>query len=116
MSDPEHGTPLCSGHTTTAFFVLGAFLVIFLPLAHEAWHQGRADGANKPSFDYRLASAVWLGLGLAVACCRVLGDAHWLTDTLGGAFLGTGLASAALLASRSVEDLILGTAKDPASD
>lgn len=71
-----------SGHTTSAFFVLGVLLAVLLPVA--AGPGGRlSPGA---------LVALWGGAGATVAAGRVLIDAHWLSDTMAGACLGSAVA------------------------
>lgn len=71
-----------SGHTTSAFFVLGVLLAVLLPAA--AGPRGRLSTGT--------LVALWGVAGLTVAAGRVLIDAHWLSDTMAGACLGSALA------------------------
>lgn len=71
-----------SGHTTSAFFVLGVLLAVLLPAA--AGPRARLAPGT--------LLALWAGAGGTVALGRVLIDAHWLSDTLAGACLGSALA------------------------
>lgn len=72
-----------SGHTTSAFFVIGVLLAVLLPAA--VGPRGRVPRGMG-------LVALWGGLGATVAAGRVLVDAHWLSDTLAGACLGSALA------------------------
>ncbi len=71
-----------SGHTTSAFFVIGVLLAVLLPAA-------MGPQARVPRGAGLLV--LWGGLGATVAAGRVLVDAHWLSDTLAGACLGSAL-------------------------
>lgn len=42
---------------------------------------------------YKSALPLWVGAGLVTATGRVLGNVHWVSDTLAGAALAIGLVS-----------------------
>ena len=83
-----------SGHTTAATFLIGGLLFTLLPVALA----GKADSApadadelQKPELPQlgSTALAIWVTAMVTTACGRILADAHWLSDTMAGAALGT---------------------------
>lgn len=72
-----------SGHSTGAS-------AVGLTLAHVLAAEGRAPAG--PAF------AAAAGVTLAVSVARVVRDAHWATDVVGGLFAGTAVYAAAALA------------------
>eukprot|EP00884_Botryococcus_braunii_P022079 jgi/Botrbrau1/8555/Bobra.0359s0019.1 len=105
-SELHHTFSFPSGHTTHAVFLAGAALFLFVPLLlasyREAESAGNVDwaaegrGTGAPFWEalYRNALPLWAAAGLTTAVGRVLGNVHWVSDTLAGAFLAVGLVSA----------------------
>lgn len=87
----HHTFSFPSGHTTAATFLIGGLLFILLPAALA----GRADAdvdeheESQPSQLGSTALAFWVVAAITTACGRILADAHWLSDTMAGAALGT---------------------------
>lgn len=77
-----------SGHATGAS-------AVGLTLAHVLVDQGRARAL--PAF------GLALGATAAVGVARVVRDAHWATDVVGGLFAGTAVYAAAALAYEAAE-------------
>lgn len=75
-----------SGHTTAATFIVGAALVVLLPLALRL--SGGGEGTRR--LPDGVAIGVWGGAAAVTACGRVLADAHWVSDTFAGACLAVG--------------------------
>jgi membrane-associated phospholipid phosphatase len=94
-----------SGHTTAATFMVGTLLFVLLPALIEA------ASATMPPYRPFLESAIgkrliqwrwrlWATAVASTAAGRVLADAHWTTDVMAGACLGSALVgSVALLCS-----------------
>ena len=59
-----------------------------------------SDNQIQPSWIGNAALALWILSILTTACGRILADAHWLSDTMAGAALGTLLVSLLSRASR----------------
>lgn len=126
----HHTFSFPSGHTTAAFFLVGTLLLVLLPAALQQQHAAAlpqsearemaessscdqaaalnsigSGGAAAGGVNWGAVLPVWLGAGCTVAAGRVLVDAHWLSDTMAGACLGSGLALGVYGAAR-VTDVI----------
>ncbi len=108
-------------HTTCAVFLFGALFFILLPGALSLTDEGDAlevqqnGKASAPAISIpgskimrdalRLSTPVlpllWIAGGLSTATGRVLGEAHWVSDTMAGACLGAALVSVAAMVDKS---------------
>ena len=80
-----------SAHTARFVFCAGLVLCVLMPRLLE-----RPKTPSSPSVDQWAAAGC--GAWLAMGSCRVLADAHWPSDTFGGALLGLEVAALAQLA------------------
>ena len=111
----------CCRHTTCAVFLFGALFFVLLPGALSLTDEGDAlnnqQGSKKaaplvslPGMDamrsaLRLSTPVlpflWIVGSLSTATGRVLGEAHWVSDTMAGACLGAALVSTAAMVDKA---------------
>lgn len=93
-----------SGHTTAAVFIMGTLLCVLLPPLTI-----NSDNTRSSKLQTVVTSAalpVWALAAVTTATGRVLGDAHWISDTMAGACLGAGLVSVTtILCSKLAADV-----------
>ncbi|GMH33355.1 hypothetical protein BSKO_01189 [Bryopsis sp. KO-2023] len=91
-----------SGHTTAAMLLTGTILFVFLPVLFDALPQMQGKvvetekkevGPSKMDVVGKYAPVIWGLAYFTTAAGRVGADAHWLSDTLAGFFLGIGLVA-----------------------
>ena len=117
---------VCRRHTTCAVFLFGALFFILLPGALSLTDEGDAldvqqgSKASAPAISIpgaelmrnalRLSTPVlpflWIVGGLSTATGRVLGEAHWVSDTMAGACLGAALVSVAARLDKSAAHVL----------
>uniref|UniRef100_A0A383VL17 Phosphatidic acid phosphatase type 2/haloperoxidase domain-containing protein n=1 Tax=Tetradesmus obliquus TaxID=3088 RepID=A0A383VL17_TETOB len=113
----HHTYSFPSGHTSAAVFIIGALVVVLLPLTVQLLQEkatgsgsssssssqpseGTEDSAAETSsiawgrLDMWGALGVWGAAWVVTATGRVLADAHWVTDTLAGGMLAVAVVSA----------------------
>ena len=113
-------------HTTCAVFLFGALFFILLPGALSLTDEGDAldvqqgskasapaisiPGAELMRSALRLSTPVlpflWIAGGLSTATGRVLGEAHWVSDTMAGACLGAALVCVAAMVDKNAARVI----------
>lgn len=103
-SDILHTYAFPSGHTTAAVFIMGTLLCVLLPPLTTS-----SDGTSRSRLQTVVTSTalpLWLLSAVTTATGRVLGDAHWVSDTMAGACLGAGLVSVTtILCSKLAADV-----------
>ena len=82
---PDFSYP--SAHTARFTFCVALTLLVLLPRLKD----GKAASASNPSLEQWLVVAI--GAWIIMGSCRMLSDAHWFSDTLGGAALGADVAA-----------------------
>ena len=112
-----------SGHTCAASVLSGAVLFLLLdpllatkkktssrdedvatePGTAEAKETNLTTAVVEAAADARVRAFLWFLATSVTACGRVEGNRHWVSDTMGGAALGTVFLSAALLAVGAAE-------------
>lgn len=109
-----------SGHTCAASVLSGVFLFLLLdpllatkmsprdaqgtePGTAQAKEDNPATAVVEVGTDARTRAVLWFLATSVTACGRVEGNRHWVSDTMGGAALGTVFLSAALLAVGAAE-------------
>ena len=126
-----------SGHTCAASVPSGAVLFLLLdpllatkkktssrdedvatePGTAEAKETNLTTAVVEAAADARVRAFLWFLATSVTACGRVEGNRHWVSDTMGGAALGTVFLSAALLAVGAAEaraaDCLLYTSPSP---
>jgi membrane-associated phospholipid phosphatase len=117
----HHTYSFPSGHTSAAVFIVGALVVVLLPLTVQLLQKKAASSSNNPSssslsqqsdgsdgnavaaetrsntwagLDMWGALGVWGAAWVVTATGRVLADAHWVTDTWAGGMLAVAVVSA----------------------
>lgn len=117
----HHTFSFPSGHTSAAVFTVGALLAVLLPLALRLWAQdcnsdngsseadaGVMSGSSSSTSLARdgssTALALWAGAWVTTGAGRVLADAHWLSDTLAGGLLASGVVCLLAWAVRAGDD------------
>eukprot|EP00240_Pyramimonas_obovata_P003978 CAMPEP_0118924862 /NCGR_PEP_ID=MMETSP1169-20130426/2799_1 /TAXON_ID=36882 /ORGANISM="Pyramimonas obovata, Strain CCMP722" /LENGTH=355 /DNA_ID=CAMNT_0006866001 /DNA_START=207 /DNA_END=1274 /DNA_ORIENTATION=+ len=110
-----------SGHTTASAFLAGMLIWVVLPLVlgpnacDSDVDASEESSTNQPAEERQLEQligpggaylqmAVWGGLVSWTAAGRMLADVHWLSDTMAGACLGFGVASALAMSLGFVEE------------
>lgn len=78
-----HGTVLCG--------VAGTLLCVLLPPLTQ--NSGQKRSSKIQTVVTSAALPLWVIAAVTTATGRVLGDAHWVSDTMGGACLGASLVS-----------------------
>jgi membrane-associated phospholipid phosphatase len=120
-----------SGHTCAACVLSGVFLFLLLdPLLASKTSRdapGTEPGtvaAKKTDLttavlnvgaDARVRAFLWFLATSVTACGRVEGNRHWVSDTMGGAAMGTFFLSAALLAVGAAEARAARKGKEPST-
>lgn len=93
-----------SGHTTAAVFIMGTLLGVLLPpltINNDSTRNSRLQTVVTSA-----ALPLWVVATVTTATGRVLGDAHWVSDTMAGACLGAGLVSiTTILCSKLAADV-----------
>ncbi|KAA6428863.1 MAG: hypothetical protein FRX49_00973 [Trebouxia sp. A1-2] len=93
-----------SGHTTAAVFIMGTLLCVLLPpltINNDSTKNSRLQTVVTSA-----ALPLWVVATVTTATGRVLGDAHWVSDTMAGACLGAGLVSVTtILCSKLAADV-----------
>ncbi|KAL0022858.1 hypothetical protein WJX77_000529 [Trebouxia sp. C0004] len=93
-----------SGHTTAAVFIMGTLLCVLLPpltINNDSTRNSRLQTVVTSA-----ALPLWVVAAVTTATGRVLGDAHWVSDTMAGACLGAGLVSiTTILCSKLAADV-----------
>eukprot|EP00892_Ulva_mutabilis_P009383 jgi/Ulvmu1/6817/UM031_0021.1 len=104
-SDLHHSFSFPSGHSTSAYFILGFFFFIIVP-ALASWSAGlpkdtRSDGSPSAAVPAALqnaldaaampkaALALTIAGGAVTQSGRLLADVHWVSDVLAGALWGS---------------------------
>jgi membrane-associated phospholipid phosphatase len=112
----HHTYSFPSGHTSAAVFIVGALVVVLLPLTVQLLQEKAASSSSSmsqqsdgsdvsavaaetcsnswPGLDMWSALGMWGAAWLVTATGRVLADAHWVTDTLAGGMLAVAVVSA----------------------
>ncbi|KAL3142302.1 hypothetical protein ABBQ38_002644 [Trebouxia sp. C0009 RCD-2024] len=80
-----------SGHTTADVFIMGTLLFVLLPPL--AVNSDQTRNSKIQSVVQNAALPLWVFSAVTTATGRVLGDAHWVSDTMAGACLGAALVS-----------------------
>ena len=83
-----------SAHTARFAFCLSLVLLVFLPR-----FTGRDRRATLDQW-FLIAVTAWIIMG----SCRMLADAHWFSDTVGGAALGVDVAAAVEICALLLQD------------
>ena len=89
-----------SGHTCAACVLSGVFLFLLLDPLLATTEKKFGVGADA---DARARAFLWFLATSVTACGRVEGNRHWVSDTMGGAAMGTVILSAAILAVDAAE-------------
>lgn len=99
---PVHSTfAFPSGHTTAVTFITGTLLFILLPAVVEAacrrfpGAEGAVREVSGKVAPFRVG--LWVAFVLMTGTGRILADAHWTSDVMAGACLGSALVGAAAL-------------------
>ena len=116
-----------SGHTCAACVLSGVFLFLLLDPLLASKTSSREPGtvaAKKTDLttalldvgaDARVRAFLWFLATSVTACGRVEGNRHWVSDTMGGAAMGTFFLSAALLAVGAAEARAARKGKEPST-
>ena len=116
-----------SGHTCAACVLSGVFLFLLLDPLLASKTSSREPGtvaAKKTDLttalldvgaDARVRTFLWFLATSVTACGRVEGNRHWVSDTMGGAAMGTFFLSAALLAVGAAEARAARKGKEPST-
>lgn len=121
-----------SGHTCAACVLSGVFLFLLLdPLLASKTTSRDARGTEPGTVaaketdlttavldvgaDARVRAFLWFLATSVTACGRVEGNRHWVSDTMGGASMGTFFLSAALLAVGAAEARAARKGKEPST-
>ena len=116
-----------SGHTCAACVLSGVFLFLLLDPLLASKTSSREPGtvaAKKTDLttalldvgaDARVRTFLWFLATSVTACGRVEGNRHWVSDTMGGASMGTFFLSAALLAVGAAEARAARKGKEPST-
>jgi membrane-associated phospholipid phosphatase len=104
----HHTFSFPSGHTTAATFMVGAALVVLLPLVLRLLRDGPGGGSDRGGgaatrLPDGVVFATWGGAVAMTAAGRVLADCHWVSDTAAGAALGVGCVCALAWAVETTE-------------
>eukprot|EP00238_Polyblepharides_amylifera_P006242 CAMPEP_0196576830 /NCGR_PEP_ID=MMETSP1081-20130531/5999_1 /TAXON_ID=36882 /ORGANISM="Pyramimonas amylifera, Strain CCMP720" /LENGTH=373 /DNA_ID=CAMNT_0041895541 /DNA_START=113 /DNA_END=1234 /DNA_ORIENTATION=- len=108
-----------SGHTTTAAFMTGLMLWVFLPLvlpstksksgsSNMGSDSGRDQGSDFWTRDgYSAAQVcVWGLFAAGTGAGRVLADVHWMSDTMAGASFGFATACLTVILLQWIESIV----------
>ena len=121
-----------SGHTCAASVLSGVFLFLLLdpllatkmsprdaqgtePGTAQAKEDNPATAVVEVGTDARTRAVLWFLATSVTACGRVEGNRHWVSDTMGGAAMGTFFLSAALLAVGAAEARAARKGKEPST-
>jgi membrane-associated phospholipid phosphatase len=105
-SDLHHSYSFPSGHTSAAVFIVGALMVVLLPLTAQMLAGGEEGEQQQGGSGRGLLAASTVPDAAVLGICgaawvttatgRVLAEAHWVSDTIAGGLLAC--ASVSLLA------------------
>eukprot|EP01023_Acetabularia_acetabulum_P025833 TRINITY_DN24656_c0_g1_i1.p1 TRINITY_DN24656_c0_g1~~TRINITY_DN24656_c0_g1_i1.p1 ORF type:complete len:327 (-),score=36.70 TRINITY_DN24656_c0_g1_i1:999-1979(-) len=100
-----HSFAYPSGHSSTCTFMLGMFLIVFIPLISSQDNNNYQRSDKILSFLNKNKYYLWL-MGWAVTGSgRLLADVHWFSDVCAGLSLGLALVAAGKLSLLQLEQI-----------